>query len=244
MYLASRRAEGTAKTEAKCGRLWFNDGSCVRLRPERAKHVWSYDFFSAHAHDGRSVRILNLIDEYTRDRLMVLAERRWSSSRVISALADVMVRNGVPEHPRSDNGPEFAAMPLRKWLAGTGAKTLYIEPGSPWENGYCEIFNSQLRDELLNGEIFYSMKELCVLAERCASTTTPSGRTPRRAAKPPGDEKAAQAAMNDRRLCPAALLPKLANTNTDPNTNVTFYRSNVRSGQCGRSLLGSADRVR
>ena len=90
MYLASRRAEGTAKTEAKCGRLWFNDGSCVRLRRERAKHVWSYDFFSARAHDGRSVRILNLIDEYTRDRLMVLAERRWSSSRVISALADVM----------------------------------------------------------------------------------------------------------------------------------------------------------
>ena len=94
------------------------------------------------------------------------AERRWSTARVISALADVMVMKGVPEHLRSDNGPEFVAKDLRKWLAKTGAKTLYIEPGSPWENGYCESFNSKLRDEFLNGEIFYSIKELRVLAER------------------------------------------------------------------------------
>ena len=79
---------------------------------------------------------------------------------MIEALADVMVMKGVPEHIRSDNGPEFVAKDLRKWLADTGAKTLYIEPGSPWENGYCESFNSKLRDEFLNGEIFYSMKEL------------------------------------------------------------------------------------
>jgi putative transposase len=148
------------------GRLWLNDGSCVRLRPERRNHVWSYDFVSARTHDGRSVRLLNLIDEHTRESLLVRAERRWSSSRVISALADVMVMKGVPEHLRSDNGPEFVAKDLRKWLAKTGAKTLYIEPGSPWENGYCESFNSKLRDEFLNGEIFYSMKELRVLAER------------------------------------------------------------------------------
>ena len=77
-----------------------------------------------------------------------------------------MVLKGVPQHLRSDNGPEFAAKDLRKWLADTGAKTLYIEPGSPWENGYCESFNSKLRDEFLNGELFYSMKELRVLAER------------------------------------------------------------------------------
>ncbi len=148
------------------GRLWLNDGSCVRLRPERRNHVWSYDFVSARTHDGRSVRLLNLIDEHTRESLLVRAERHWSSSRVISALADVMVMKGVPEHLRSDNGPEFVAKDLRKWLAKTGAKTLYIEPGSPWENGFCESFNSKLRDEFLNGEIFYSIKELRVLAER------------------------------------------------------------------------------
>jgi len=148
------------------GRLWLNDGSCVRLRPERQNHVWSYDFVSARTHDGRSVRVLNLIDEYTRECLMVRAERRWSSAKVIGALADVMVMKGIPEHLRSDNGPEFVAKDLRQWLAETGAKTLYIEPGSPWENGYCESFNSKLRDEFLNGEIFYSIKELRVLAER------------------------------------------------------------------------------
>ena len=148
------------------GRLWFNDGSCVRLRPERSNHVWSYDFVSAKTHDGRTVRMLNLIDEHSRECLLIRAERRWSSAKVIEALADVMVAKGIPEHIRSDNGPEFVARDLRKWLAETGAKTLYIEPGSPWENGYCESFNSKLRDEFLNGEIFYSMKELRVLAER------------------------------------------------------------------------------
>ena len=148
------------------GRLWLNDGSCVRLRPERKNHVWSYDFASAKTHDGRTVRMLNPIDEYTRERLLIRCERSWSSARVIGALADGMAMKGIPEHLRSDNGPEFVAKDLRKWLAATGAKTLYIEPGSPWENGYCESFNSKLRDEFLNGEIFYSMKELRVLAER------------------------------------------------------------------------------
>jgi putative transposase len=148
------------------GRLWFNDGSCIRLRPEHANHVWSYDFVSARTHDGRTVRMLNLIDEHTRECLMIRSERRWSSAKVIEALADVMVVKGVPEHLRSDNGPEFVAKDLRKWLAGAGAKTAYIEPGSPWENGYSESFNSKLRDEFLNGELFYSIKEVRVLAER------------------------------------------------------------------------------
>jgi transposase InsO family protein len=162
------RREGlkVPKKQKPRGRLWLNDGSCVRLRPAHENHVWSYDFMSARTHDGRSVRILNLIDEYTRESLLIRAERRWSSAKVIGALADVMVMKGVPEHIRSDNGPEFVAKDLRKWLADTGAKTLYIEPGSPWENGYCESFNSKLRDEFLNGEIFYSIKELRVLAER------------------------------------------------------------------------------
>ena len=117
-------------------------------------------------HDGRTVRQLNLIDKHTRESLLVRPERGWSSAKVIESLADVMVMKGVPEHIRSDNGPEFVAKDLRKWLADTGAKTLYIEPGSPWENGYCERFNSKLRDEFLNGEIFYSLKEVQVLAER------------------------------------------------------------------------------
>ena len=110
--------------------------------------------------------MLNLIDEHSRECLMIRLERRWSSAKVIEDLADVMVLKGVPEHLRSDNGPEFVANDLRKWLAGTGARTAYIEPGSPWENGYCESFNSKLRDEFLNGEIFQSMKEMRVLAER------------------------------------------------------------------------------
>ncbi len=107
----------------------------MRLRPERRNHVWSYDFVSVRTHDGRSVRLLHLIDEHTRESLLVRAERRWPSSRVISALDDVLVMKGVPEHLRSDNGPEFVAKDLRKWLAKTGAKALYLEPGSPWENG-------------------------------------------------------------------------------------------------------------
>lgn len=162
------RREGlkVPKRQKPRGRLWLNDDSCVRLRPMHPNYVWSYDLVSARTHDGRSVRMLNLIDESTRECLMIRAERRWSSAKVIGALADVMVMKGVPEHLRLDNGPEFVAKDLRKWLADTGAKTLYIEPGSPWENGCCESFNSKLRDEFLNGELFYSMKELRVLAER------------------------------------------------------------------------------
>ena len=148
------------------GRLWLNDGSCVRLRPEYRNHVWSYDFVSAFTHDGRVVRMLNLIDEYTRECLAIYVSRRINSNQVIEVLAAAMIEHGIPEYIRSDNGPEFVAIELRKWLAQTGAKTLYIEPGSPWENGYCESFNSKLRDEFLNGEIFYSLKGVKVLAER------------------------------------------------------------------------------
>ena len=162
------RREGlkVPKQQQPRGRLWVIDGSCVRLRPTHANHVWSYDFVSARTHDGRTARVLNLIDEHTREALLVRTERRWSSAKVIAALADVMVIKGVPQHVRSDNGPEFVARDLRLWLEKTGAKTMYIEPGSPWENGYCESFNSKRRDEFLNGELFYSIQELRVLAER------------------------------------------------------------------------------
>jgi transposase InsO family protein len=148
------------------GRLWLNEGSCVRLRPERPNHVWSYDFVSAMTHDGRALRLLTLIDEYTRECLAIRVERRLGSQEVVETLADVMLVRGIPEYVRSDNGPEFVARELRKWLGRLGTGTLYIEPGSPWENGYCESFNGKLRDECLNGEIFYSLKEAQVGIEQ------------------------------------------------------------------------------
>ena len=147
-------------------RLWLNDGSCVRLRPERANHVWSYDFVSSMTHDGRTIRMLTMIDEYRRECLAIRVARRLGSYEVIEALADVMLWRGIPENIRSDNGAEFVAEELRKWLAHVGTETLYIEPGSPWENGYCESFNGKLRDECLNGEIFYSLKEAQIVIEK------------------------------------------------------------------------------
>jgi len=148
------------------GRLWLGDGSCIRLRPERPNHVWSYDFVSARTHDGRTIRMLTLIDEFTRECLAIRVARRLGSYEVIETLADVMLFRGIPKNVRSDNGSEFVAEALRKWLAKVGTGTLYIEPGSPWENGYCESFNGKLRDECLNGEIFYSLKEAQVVIER------------------------------------------------------------------------------
>lgn len=148
------------------GRLWLNDGSCIRLRPERPKHVWSYDFVQARTHDGRSLRLLTLIDEYTRECLAVRVARRLNSHHVIEVLGDAMLTHGVPEHVRSDNGAEMRADRVQKWLGTLGTKPLFIEPGSPWENGYCESFNGKLRDECLNGELFYSLREAQVVIEQ------------------------------------------------------------------------------
>src|SRR5204863_3319545 len=147
------------------GRLWLNDGSCVRLRPERPNHVWSYDFVQDRTEDGRAFRMLVVLDEFTRRCLAILVARRLRSDDVLHCLADLFVTHGPPEHIRSDNGPEFVAINVRDWLGRIGVKTLYIEPGSPWENGYCESLNSKLRDELLNGEIFTTMREAQVLIE-------------------------------------------------------------------------------
>jgi putative transposase len=147
-------------------RLWLNDGSCIRLRPERRNHVWSYDFVEAQTQDVRKVRLMTLIDEFTRECLAIRVARRINSLGVLETMADVMLVRGIPEHIRSDNGPEMTARIVRSWLAGVGAKTIYIEPGSPWENGYCESFNGKLRDELLNGEIFCSLKEAQILIEQ------------------------------------------------------------------------------
>ena len=148
------------------GRLWLNDGSCIRLRPKHCNHVWSYDFVEAQTHDGRRIRLMTLIDEYTRECLAIRVARRINSLGVIETMADVMLTRGVPEHIRSDNGAEMTAKVVRNWLAGLGTAPLYIEPGSPWENGYCESFNGKLRDECLNQEIFYSLKEARVVIEQ------------------------------------------------------------------------------
>jgi len=151
--------------QPKRGRLWLNDGSCVRLRPERSNHVWSYDFVQDRTHDGKVYRMLCVIDEHTRECLAIRVERRLNAQIVLEVLADLFLEHGPPEHIRSDNGPEFVATALREWLERIGVKTLYIEPGSPWENGYCESFNSKLRDEFLNREIVYTLKEAQVLIE-------------------------------------------------------------------------------
>jgi len=148
------------------GRLWLNDGSCIRLRPQHRNHVWSYDFVEAQTHDGRKLRLMTLIDEFTRECLAIRVARRINSFGVIDTMADVMLAKGIPEHVRSDNGAEMTAKIVRSWFGKLGAKTLYIAPGSPWENGYCESFNGKLRDECLNGEIFYSLKEATVVIEQ------------------------------------------------------------------------------
>ena len=162
------RREGlkVPKKQPKRGRLWLNDGSITRLKPERKGHVWAYDFVACRTEDGRAVRMLTVIDEYTRECLAIKVARRIKSDDVIHALTELFVFNGAPEHIRSDNGPEFTARVVREWLPNVGVKTLFIEPGSPWENGYNESFNGKLRDELLNGEIFYSLKEAQILTER------------------------------------------------------------------------------
>ena len=152
--------------QPKRGRLWLADGSCIRLRPERRNHVWSWDFVMDRTDDGRPIKILTLIDEFTKEALAIAPARRIRSNDVIDIFADVMIERGIPEHIRSDNGPEMVATKLREWLDKLGTKTLYITPGSPWENGYCESFNGKLRDELLNGEIFYTLREAQVLIEQ------------------------------------------------------------------------------
>jgi putative transposase len=128
--------------------------------------VWAYDFVACRTEDDRAVRMLTVIDEYTRECLVIRTARRIRSDDVIQTLTELFVLNGVPEHIRSDNGPEFTAKVVRGWLEGVGVKTLFIEPGSPWENGYNESFNGKLRDELLNQEIFYSLREVQILTER------------------------------------------------------------------------------
>lgn len=152
--------------QPKKSRLWLADGSCIRLRPTHKNHVWSYDFVSEQTHDGRKFKILNVIDEFTKECLCSFVARRIRSQDVIFILADLFIQYGIPEHIRSDNGPEFIARKLVTWLKNIGVKTLFIEPGSPWENGYVESFNGKMRYQMLDGEIFYTLFEAQVIIEQ------------------------------------------------------------------------------
>lgn len=154
------------KKQKKRARLWDREGSCIRLRPERANHVWSYDFMVDRTHNGRPFKLFNVIDEYTREVLAIKVARNLTSEHVQDVLSELFVERGVPDHVRSDNGPEFIATKLRLWFEKLELKPLFITPGSPWENGYIESFNGKLRDELLNYEIFYSLKEAQVMIEQ------------------------------------------------------------------------------
>ena len=152
--------------QPKRARLWLNEGSCIRLRAEHPNHVWSYDFVMDRTQDGRAFRMLTVIDEYSRKCMAIKVARHLRSEDVLAVLSDLFLVHGVAEHIRSDNGSEFTAHGVRNWLQTLDVKTLFIEPGSPWENGYNESFNGKLRDELLNGEIFFTLTEAEVLIEQ------------------------------------------------------------------------------
>ncbi len=162
------REEGlkVPKKQPKRRRLWLNDGSCIRLRPEHRNHVWSYDFVEDRLSNKKKVRWLNIIDEYTRECMVSIPKRSWKHQDIIETLSGLFITRGCPEYIRSDNGAEFTATLLREWLTNLGVATAYIEPGSPWENGYCESFNARMRDEFLNGEIFDTMIEAEILTNR------------------------------------------------------------------------------
>jgi putative transposase len=164
------RAEGlkVSEKQPKRGRLWLNDGFCIRLRSEYPGHVWSYDFVADRTHDGRVFRTLNIIDEYTRECLAIRVSRNLTSKDVQACLTELVCTHGVLVHLRSDNGSEFACEKVRTWLQELGAKPVFIEPGSPWENGYIESFNGKFRDELLNREIRIS----CSASARPVMKTT------------------------------------------------------------------------
>ncbi|HSC71697.1 MAG TPA: IS3 family transposase [Candidatus Methylomirabilis sp.] len=152
--------------QPKRGRLWLNDGSCVRLRPAHPNHVWAYDFMTDRTHDGKAFRLLTVLDEYTRECLAIVVARRLTADDVLATLTDLFITRRCPDYLRSDNGPELCAKTVRGWLHWLGVQTLFIEPGSPWANGDHESFNGKLRDELLDREVFFTLQEAQVLIER------------------------------------------------------------------------------
>ena len=133
--------------------------SCVRHKAVHRNHVWSYDFVADRTEDGRQLKLLVVIDEFTRECLAVEVGRTFTSREVILTLQYLFAVRGAPQHIRSDNGPEFVARAVQKWLGNACVDTLYIQKASPWENGYVESFNSRLRDELLDRELFWCLDE-------------------------------------------------------------------------------------
>jgi putative transposase len=154
------------KKQRKRGRIWLNDGSCIRLRPLYRNHVWSYDFVADRTHDGRPLKILTVLDEYSRECLAIVVARSLKAEDVLETLTELFTLHGPPDYIRSDNGAEFTAQVVRDWLRDLGVRTLFIEPGSPWENGYNESFNGTLRAEVLDREIFFTVWEAKVLIEQ------------------------------------------------------------------------------
>ena len=177
------RAEGWCVNRKRVYRLWRQEGlkvpgkkgthkrlgdsenSCLRRRAEHINHVWSYDFVTDQTQDGRRLKLLVVLDEYTRESLTIEVARSLKAPDVIATLGYLFAIRGAPEYLRSDNGPEFVAAAIQQWLQASGVHTLYIAPGSPWENAYIESFNSRLRDELLNVEVFGNLREAQVLVE-------------------------------------------------------------------------------
>jgi putative transposase len=151
--------------ERKRRRLGTSENGCARRRAEYVDHVWSYDFTMDATEDGRRLKVMPIVDEYTRECLALEVERSITAEEVVKVLDRLFTERGEPAYIRSDNGPEFIAEAIKRWLESSGVKTLYIEPGAPWENAYSETFISRLRDELLNREVFANLKEAKVLAE-------------------------------------------------------------------------------
>ena len=165
------RREGlkVPQRQPKRSRLWLNDGSCVRLRAEGPNHVWSYDFVEDRTHDGRKFRMLCVIDEFTREALTIDVNRSIDADGVVEVLDRLALKQGAPDYVRFDNGPEFVAHAVNDWCRFNGTGSLFIDPGSPWQNAWIESFNGRLRDELLNSWRFDSLREARVITEdwRC-----------------------------------------------------------------------------
>lgn len=136
-----------------------SENSCVRRRAQRPNHVWTYDFITDRTEDGRQLKMLVVVDEFTRENLAIEVARSFTARQVIDVLQYVFAVRGAPEFIRSDNGPEFVAREVTRWLGRASVKTLFIAKGSPWENGYVESFNSRFRDELLDRELFLGLED-------------------------------------------------------------------------------------
>jgi len=183
MITAKLRQDGWVVNHKRVQRIWQKEGlqvpyrrkfkkakgssenSCAVKKTEYPNHVWTYDFMSDQTEDGRKLKLLTVLDEFTRESLAIEVGRSMRAKDVIAVLEYLFMVRGAPKFIRSDNGPEFIADKIKKWLKKNHVETLYIEPGSPWENGYIESFNGKLRDEILDRELFYSVKEAKVIVE-------------------------------------------------------------------------------